>query len=926
MRLQNAGCLVSSIPEFARALRLEHVSTPPKVPLQDDIALAMETHVRGDQEPDSNTALPHDELNSHAMRTKQLFKLSRTAWLDKKNEDPVAVERYENLLAKEPVRDHCKVRAAAIQSRKVGEDKNGQHTGLGASSARVQPKSQAPLVQAREPVTAQRLRDWLYSERVLNGTNAKQHEFLELIVDRILVELDLIEPNASIRKSSEPMVWLLHGSPGTGKSHELPFLRELFGDLLGYTQGIEFQVVAFQAVNAADIKGETIHQAFGLNRNGKPSENATTATQRMGYWRWLIVDEISMVSAKLLARMEQQQRECTSSKTAFKLDAAGKARPFAGVNVVFLGDFYQLPPPEGGFIADVPSSLASARGSGGAADPAVERGRELFWQGAVQGVTELTEMQRCTDEWYNEVVEELRRVALSEANWAYLHGFRVEGCKLSAKERASRKRVIDSPMDPRLQEAKFREAPVIVANNDARYQINKDKARAYSQATGAPLKWSVASDKASTEALQAQDCSKEAKRKWLQYHDRRTGDLCGLLPLAIGMPVALTDHVDRSPDKLLLRGTRGHVHSWVWQENNNMPDVVYVKFADAQWQLAGTPEPGIYPLRPVTEDWYLDHGRDNPVLKVKRTQIQLTPAFAITAYNSQGKTLPAALLDLHVDKNMHPTLGTVAASRVRSRHDVLILRPFPRWLFNRGAPEGPDLLLRTLRQDPVDWIGYREARNPFATCKTCGGVKDLDGFSDRQWQNVRACRPAECLACANGEKGPTKRKLYKDMSKHVCASCGCNKIEAAFPLAQVRQERKRCLKCAKDQQTLTCSQCRATKPANTGFEPSMLTLPEVAVACKECQKAVKCKGKRLRAGWFRCMNQSCRQDFPLAASGNNWNHYCLNCASQYGAPKVKGQFTCKKCRKTFQEEVRPGAWRPQRCPECRRPATTPARP
>ena len=55
------------------------------------------------------------------------------------------------------------------------------------------------------------------------------------------------------------------------------------------------------------------------------------------------------------------------------------------------------------------------------------------------------------------MVEELRRVALSEANWAYLHGLPVEGCTLSAKERASRKRVIDSPMDPRLQEAKFRE-------------------------------------------------------------------------------------------------------------------------------------------------------------------------------------------------------------------------------------------------------------------------------------------------------------------------------------------------------------------------------------------------------------------------------------------------------------------------------------
>ena len=275
--------------------------------------------MRGDQEPDSNTALPHDELttltpcapssSSSSPGGPGWIRRTKTPW--------------------------------PWSATKTSWPKS-----LFGTTAKSERRPSSPARQARTRI-------------------------LELIADRILVELDLIEPNASIRKSSEPLVWLLHGSPGTGKSHELPFLRELFGDLLGYTQGIEFQVVAFQAVNAADIKGETIHQAFGLNRNGKPSETATTATQRMGYWRWLIVDEISTVSAKLLARMEQQQRECTSSKTAFKLDAAGKARPFAGVNVVFLGDFYQLPHPKGGFIADVPSSLASARGSGGAADPAV---------------------------------------------------------------------------------------------------------------------------------------------------------------------------------------------------------------------------------------------------------------------------------------------------------------------------------------------------------------------------------------------------------------------------------------------------------------------------------------------------------------------------------------------------------------------------
>ena len=51
-----------------------------------------------------------------------------------------------------------------------------------------------------------------------------------------------------------------------------------------------------------------------------------------------------------------------------------------------------------------------------------------------------------------------------------------------------------------------------------------------------------------------------------------------MLPLSIGMRVALTDHIDRSPEKLLLRGRTGTVHSWIWDEHAQQPKVVYVKF------------------------------------------------------------------------------------------------------------------------------------------------------------------------------------------------------------------------------------------------------------------------------------------------------------------------------------------------------------
>ena len=90
-----------------------------------------------------------------------------------------------------------------------------------------------------------------------------------------------------------------------------------------------------------------------------------------------------------------------------------------------------------------------------------------------------------------------------------------------------------------------------------------------------------------------------------------SGDLYGLLPLIHRMPVALTDHIDRNPTKNLLRGTVGRIHSWKLHADDEqelydadvilqkMPEVVFVKFAGATWQLDGMKEPGVYPIQPV---------------------------------------------------------------------------------------------------------------------------------------------------------------------------------------------------------------------------------------------------------------------------------------------------------------------------------------
>ena len=94
-----------------------------------------------------------------------------------------------------------------------------------------------------------------------------------------------------------------------------------------------------------------------------------------------------------------------------------------------------------------------------------------------------------------------------------------------------------------------------------------------------------------------------------------------MFPLIEGLPVALTDHVDRNPGKQLLRGKIGVIHSWkcsatedsVWEDDvrilHEFPEVVYVKFCNCSWHIEGTPEPGIYPIETVKRHWHLDKGR-----------------------------------------------------------------------------------------------------------------------------------------------------------------------------------------------------------------------------------------------------------------------------------------------------------------------------
>lgn len=127
----------------------------------------------------------------------------------------------------------------------------------------------------------------------------------------------------------------LSGSAGTGKSFCIEKLCEFLEEVrhpLGIT--------STTGVSALNIGGSTVHSWAGIGLADDDGmalldkvSNNKKATNRIKNSKLLIIDEISMASSSLLDKIDivcQFIRNCEA--------------PFGGLQVVFVGDFCQLPP------------------------------------------------------------------------------------------------------------------------------------------------------------------------------------------------------------------------------------------------------------------------------------------------------------------------------------------------------------------------------------------------------------------------------------------------------------------------------------------------------------------------------------------------------------------------------------------------------
>jgi len=144
-----------------------------------------------------------------------------------------------------------------------------------------------------------------------------------------------MDQNTALKILKSGVNVFLTGEPGSGKTYTInQYVSYL------HSHGIKPAITASTGIAATHIGGMTIHSWCGIgikNRLGPGDLKNITGNdyikKRVGPAKILIIDEISMLPPETLSMIDAVCRSVKSN-----------TRPFGGMQVVLVGDFFQLPP------------------------------------------------------------------------------------------------------------------------------------------------------------------------------------------------------------------------------------------------------------------------------------------------------------------------------------------------------------------------------------------------------------------------------------------------------------------------------------------------------------------------------------------------------------------------------------------------------
>jgi len=185
----------------------------------------------------------------------------------------------------------------------------------------------------------------------------------------------------------------LTGEPGSGKTHTVNSFISWLRD-----SGIEPSVTAATGIAATHVGGQTLHSwsGIGIADSLSPAEIDRIASRehvarRIIKAKILIIDEISMLSAGTFAMADAVCKEVRRSEL-----------PFGGLQVILVGDFFQLPP-----IAKMGRTTQFAYDSD-------------TWRALNPIICYLSEQHRQEDDAFLSVLSAIRSGEVEEMHYEYL--------------------------------------------------------------------------------------------------------------------------------------------------------------------------------------------------------------------------------------------------------------------------------------------------------------------------------------------------------------------------------------------------------------------------------------------------------------------------------------------------------------------------
>ena len=469
----------------------------------------------------------------------------------------------------------------------------------------------------------------------------------------------------TLEDKPEQLLMYLGGPGGTRKSRVVNTLREFFSERKETRQ---FRLAAYTGVAARNIGGATLHALLQMNE-GKRDLSAKAKRNLEVMWEatdYLFVDEVSMLGCEMLHNVSRALTEAKGCTTAF-----------GGVNVIFAGDFTQLPPiGDTRLYRDINTASVMAAATNRGQGKALGR---LLWV-SVETVVMLDETMRQSGSTNVSFVDLLGRMCdgvCNERDYDILAGRRLRG--------------LDCKGD-----GEWEFAPVIVASNATRDAINCRAAEAFVERTGADLHWyhaidthqkAVVTDRALIERLETQDSGQTKHRL------RR-------IPLVLGMPVAVNQNFDVAAG--VVNGSYGilrRIRYFCDREGRRYLKSCIVEIPGSD--VVEMPHLPVhhFPILPDTTELRFEHGGSHKRCTIKRKQVPIEPGFSMTVHKAQGRTLDRVVVDLAGCSGTEPPY--VMCSRATSLGGLAVLRDFEAGQITKRRSE--ELRIEFVRLTHLKW-------------------------------------------------------------------------------------------------------------------------------------------------------------------------------------------------------------------------------